>query len=139
MQRAQRARHRVGQHNPAALQVFVAQAGKFFRISLALSEGAQDTPPAHAQQIADHRRQLNTPLLQEALDLVLQMYPLANQLQPRARRCAPAALLRNRAPSSETVHLRRSASVNVWRPPDRTCVRAAHGLRLRQMQLHPWF
>jgi len=81
------------------------------------------------------RRQLDTPFFEQALDLVLQLNPLPDQLQASARHAPPDALLRL---GDETQHqfARRKS-------PDQTfrvgCIRLAAlgslvGLSLRQMQ-----
>ena len=54
------------------------------------AEGAQEPPPAGAQQIADQTGELDLILLQKTFQLALEPHPVARHLVLRARQHAPA-------------------------------------------------
>src|SRR5712691_6994953 len=74
--------HRPGQGVPQwpqpTLQALVTQCGQSLRMSLTATQGTENSPSAHAQQIADDRGQLDAAFFEQALDLILQLNPLAN-------------------------------------------------------------
>ena len=69
--RAHRAAQSIGQNRTATAQALIAKFGQLLRIRLAIGQSSQNAPPAGPQQVADHRRELDTALFQQALYLIL--------------------------------------------------------------------
>ena len=117
--------------------MLVAQRRQSFRIGFAATHGAENATSANAEKIADHRRQLDTAFFQQALDLVLQLNPFANQLQAASRNHPPGPLpgfgheAQHQFAGGEAAQ-----QAFAVRQVRLASLRRLVGLRLRQMQLH---
>src|SRR5881628_1889298 len=88
-----------------APQPLAAECSKLLRVILARDDGFENPPAAHAEDVRDHRRQLDVGVLQHALHALRMLTDLAHELTARPRQVAELLnrRRRNHAGSDEAV------------------------------------